>query len=171
MSDTPRTNAAWNKLNHDDSTGYQMAVAMKIFAKQLERELARALKLAEDNGKLAHQTACELAEALENLEAVKREVQRLRIVNDALDESNELSEAQKQRDALAKSLMRLHEAADVFAADQSNARDERCGLVQPVTVAECEELNQALKVTWELLNQSTGTAEQALPAVKGGSDE
>jgi predicted nucleic acid-binding Zn-ribbon protein len=29
----------------------------------MERELARALKLAEDNGKLAHQTACELAEA------------------------------------------------------------------------------------------------------------
>jgi hypothetical protein len=29
---------------------------------QLERELSHALKLAEDNGKLAHQTACELAD-------------------------------------------------------------------------------------------------------------
>jgi hypothetical protein len=44
MSDTPRTNAAWNKLNRDDSTGYQMAIAMKIFAKQLERELAEERK-------------------------------------------------------------------------------------------------------------------------------
>ena len=44
MSDTPRTSAAWNELNHNDATGYQMAVAMKIFAKQLERELAEARK-------------------------------------------------------------------------------------------------------------------------------
>jgi sugar-specific transcriptional regulator TrmB len=46
----------------------------------------------------------ELAEALENLEAVKREVQRLRIVNDALDESDELAEARKQRDTLVEAL-------------------------------------------------------------------
>jgi hypothetical protein len=59
----------------------------------------------------------------------------------------------EQRNALAKALMRLHDAADAFAADQSGARDERCGLVQPVSVAECEELNQALKAAWELLNQ------------------
>jgi hypothetical protein len=44
MSDTPRTNAAWNELNHNDATRYQMAIAMKIFAKQLERELAYARK-------------------------------------------------------------------------------------------------------------------------------
>jgi len=67
----------------------------------------------------------------------------------------ELAEARKQRDTLAKTLMCLHDAADAFAADQSEARDERCGLVQSVTVAECENLNQALKAAWELLNQST----------------
>jgi hypothetical protein len=56
---------------------------------------------------------------------------------------------------LAKALMRLHDAAEAFAADQSESRDERCGLVQPVTVSECEELNQALKAAWELLNQTS----------------
>jgi len=60
----------------------------------------------------------------------------------------------EQSNTLTKTLTRLHNAADAFAADQSDTRDERCGLVQPVTVAECEELNQALKAAWELLNQS-----------------
>jgi len=60
-TDTPRTDAkeaacdslcdqAWGNEGWD-------------FARQLERELSRAVKLAEDNGKLAHQAACELTEA------------------------------------------------------------------------------------------------------------
>jgi hypothetical protein len=52
----------------------------------------------------------ELAEALENLEAVKREVQRLRIVNDALDESDELAEARKQRDTLVEACAAIEHA-------------------------------------------------------------
>jgi len=80
----------------------------------------------------------------------------------------ELAEERRHINALAKSLIRLHNAADAFAADQSDARDVRRGLVQPVTVAECEDLNQALKAAWELLNQPTGTAERALATVKGG---
>lgn len=45
---------------------------------------------------------------------------------------------------LLAALTRLEAAADVFAADQSGATDCRCGLVQPVTVAECEELRAAI---------------------------
>jgi len=66
---------------------------------------------------------------------------------------NRINELIDEKDAYVKTLTRLHNAADAFAADQSDARDERCGLVQPVSVAECEELNQALKAAWELLNQ------------------
>jgi hypothetical protein len=68
---------------------------------------------------------------------------------------NRVNELIDEKDTYAKTLTRLHNAADAFAADQSDARDERCGLVQPVTVAECEELNQALKAAWELLNKPT----------------
>ena len=50
------------------------------FARQLERELARALKLAEDNGKLAHQTACELADAKEQRDNARKEAERFRNV-------------------------------------------------------------------------------------------
>jgi hypothetical protein len=35
----------------------------------------------------------------------------------------------------------LLNAIDPFLADQSGATDSRCGLVQPVTVSECETLN------------------------------
>lgn len=45
--------------------------------------------------------------------------------------------------AVVGALAELHDAADVFVADQSGAPDPRCGLVQPVTVAECEALNAA----------------------------
>lgn len=70
--------------------------------------------------------------------------------NDLLSYCKEMT---RNSEDLEMALTRLHNAADAFAADQSGARDERCGLVQPVSVAECEELNQALKVAWELLNQ------------------
>jgi hypothetical protein len=66
---------------------------------------------------------------------------------------NRVNEQIDEKGTYVKTLTRLHNAADAFAADQSDARDERCGLVQPVSVAECEELNQALKAAWELLNQ------------------
>lgn len=38
----------------------------------------------------------------------------------------------------------LLDAVDPFLADQSGATDSRCGLVQPVTVGECETLNEAV---------------------------
>lgn len=44
---------------------------------------------------------------------------------------------------LLAALERLDDAADAYRADQSRAKDARCGLVQPVTVAQAEELNQA----------------------------
>ena len=39
----------------------------------------------------------------------------------------------------------LLDAIDPFLADQSRATDSRCGLVQPVTVADCETLNTVVK--------------------------
>ena len=44
---------------------------------------------------------------------------------------------------LLKALVDLECAADAFRADQDRATDKRCGLVQPVTVADCEALNAA----------------------------
>lgn len=51
---------------------------------------------------------------------------------------------------LAAALTALAEAADVYAADQAGA-DPRVGRVQPVTVAEAEQLNAALRVAWAML--------------------
>jgi len=72
------------------------------FARQLERELSRALKLAEDNGKLAHQTACELAEARDQRDEWDR------IAHEKLSELviqiERANKAEKQRDTLAESL-------------------------------------------------------------------
>jgi chromosome segregation ATPase len=60
---TPRTDEAELPVYHSNDEAPKVVYA--DFARQLERELSRTLKLAEDNGKLAHQTACELAEARE----------------------------------------------------------------------------------------------------------
>ena len=51
-------------------------------------------------------------------------------------------------------LQLLVEAVDPFLADQGGAADSRCGLVQPVSVAECNELNEAVKAAWELLERT-----------------
>jgi hypothetical protein len=48
-------------------------------------------------------------------------------------------------------LRALAEAAQEYAADQFGAPDPRCGLVQPVTVAQAEALNAALRRAWSLL--------------------
>jgi hypothetical protein len=69
------------------ATGWELA-------RQLERELTRALKLAEDNGKLAHQTACELVEAREGWKLSNEQTERA---------WSELAEAREQRDTLAES--------------------------------------------------------------------
>jgi hypothetical protein len=46
---------------------------------------------------------------------------------------------------LRQALVNLVDAAESYAADQSGATDSRCGLVQPITVAEGEALNTALR--------------------------
>lgn len=48
-------------------------------------------------------------------------------------------------------LQTLHNAAEMYAADQSRATDERCGLVQPITVAEGNDLNAALALVADIL--------------------
>jgi hypothetical protein len=52
--------------------------------------------------------------------------------------------------AMARRLMEAcevaHEAIDIFLADQSYAKDPRCGLVQPVTVDDCHELGRAFNL-------------------------
>ena len=57
----------------------------------------------------------------------------------------------KQRDALAAPLDRLHNAAEIYAAVQDKATDQRIGLVQPVTVDEANELNAALDSSHQAL--------------------
>ncbi len=57
--------------------------------------------------------------------------------------------------ALEAALMELGSAAEVYAADQSRATDQRCGLVQPVTVAEANELNAAILEARRVLEGNT----------------
>lgn len=51
-------------------------------------------------------------------------------------------------------LKRVTRAASAYTADQSDAEDSRCGLVQPVTVEEAEELNEAVKEAWGFILDS-----------------
>ena len=53
-----------------------------------------------------------------------------------------------ERDHMFTLLLRLAKAASAYTADQSGATDSRCGLVQPVTVEEAEELNEAVQEAW-----------------------
>lgn len=53
--------------------------------------------------------------------------------------------------ALRQSLERLANAAEAYAADQERAPHPECALVQPVTVAEANELNAAITEAREFL--------------------
>jgi len=55
---------------------------------------------------------------------------------------------------LLNALRRLYEAADVYVACQDRATDERCGLVQPITVAEGNELIAAQCEALEILQSA-----------------
>jgi len=55
------------------------------------------------------------------------------------------------QDRLLSALRRLYDAADVYVACQDRATDERCGLVQPITVAEGNELIAAQCEALEML--------------------
>lgn len=61
--------------------------------------------------------------------------------------NSELDAVEKLRAAL----VRLADAAEVLSADQSYAKDSRCGLVQPITVQEGQELNDAITDARKLL--------------------
>ncbi len=71
--------------------------------------------------------------------------------------STELRSAREREAKLRDALRNLSIAASAFAADQSRATDKRCGLVQPVSVQECGELNAALANTFAAL--AAGDAE------------
>lgn len=51
-------------------------------------------------------------------------------------------------------LRRLYEAADVYVACQDRATDERCGLVQPITVADGNKLIAAQCEALEILQSA-----------------
>lgn len=50
----------------------------------------------------------------------------------------------EEEPGLREALSRLVDAAGVYGADQSGAEDSRCGLVQPISVKEGNELNDAI---------------------------
>lgn len=62
--------------------------------------------------------------------------------------------SQSDRLSIVRVLARLAAAAEAYAADQSGAIDARVGLVQPVTVAEATELNEALQDAWQALRET-----------------
>lgn len=51
-------------------------------------------------------------------------------------------------------MQRLADAAEAFVADQSQATDMRVGIVQPVTVEECEELHEAWRAATFILEEN-----------------
>jgi hypothetical protein len=55
--------------------------------------------------------------------------------------------------AVRQALRELTDAAEAFIADQTGATDPRCGLTQPVTVAEAERLNRAYHGARTVLNR------------------
>lgn len=64
-------------------------------------------------------------------------------------------------EALVGALRRLRNAADPYCASQDSATDDRVGIVQPVTVAEGEELNRALDAADRTLRVAALTAADA----------
>ena len=59
-------------------------------------------------------------------------------------------------EAVVAALRELEYAAELYSADQSGAKDSRCGLVQPITVEEGEELNRALSRSRAVLQRLKG---------------
>ena len=75
----------------------------------------------------------------------------------ALAAAKELPEARRSAAACSRvlnALRRLYEAADVYVACQDRATDERCGLVQPITVADGNELIAAQCEALEILQSA-----------------
>ena len=55
---------------------------------------------------------------------------------------------------ILNALRRLYEAADVYVACQDRATDERCGVVQPITVSDGKELISAQCEALEILQSA-----------------
>jgi hypothetical protein len=90
---------------------------------------------------IAHPTAIEAAHQV--VEWTKCEQER----DTALAK---LAAVTAERDALKHALIELESASEAYAADQSQATDSRCGLVQPITVEDGNRLLSALKIANEL---------------------
>lgn len=77
----------------------------------------------------------------------------------------------ENRELLA-ALKSLAEAADAYVADQAHATHPGVGLVQPVSVEECEALNQAVQASRELISKAEGGYQVSdAPKPKPGSRE
>jgi len=81
------------------------------------------------------------------------------------DLAGQVERLQRDRDALLAACKNAYEIIDVFLADQSSASDPRCGLVQPVTVADCNELGRV----FNLLNVVIAQAEATTPKRENAS--
>jgi hypothetical protein len=119
MSDTPRTDAEVKRnlmchfINEKDDDGYGVKAN---FARTLERELTRSKTLAEENGKLAHKTACELAEAKQEIERL--DTRGIHSCHDNCQRPNcvlrrELKAVTEQRDRLAEALLPFSQIGDI----------------------------------------------------------
>lgn len=64
-----------------------------------------------------------------------------------------IAELAAENKAQRELLGQLHDSASEYAADQSGANDPRCGVVQPITVADGEALNDALRRAAALLEK------------------
>ena len=98
---------------------------------------------------------------MESQGEAQAEVQQLQ--DHVRGESSKRIEQQRRADALQAEnkrlrevLSRLADAADVYSADQSYARDRRCGLVQPISVEEGKELNEAVAQAYAALSPAEG---------------
>ena len=89
------------------------------------------------------QLALTLNEELERNRCLRAENQRL---------TKDLSTCQERVRELEGILRDLTYAAEVYEADQGAAPDSRCGLTQPITVADGEYLQKALRVARQALS-------------------
>lgn len=68
-----------------------------------------------------------------------------------MNKQPEIKDNAELQDRALNALRRLYEAADVYVACQDGAPHEECGLVQPITVKEGNELISAQSEALEVL--------------------
>jgi hypothetical protein len=137
MSDTPRTDKMSGMI-------LDRELCDADFARQLERELAA---VTDERDK----AICELEMWREGCivrEEDRLERDQLLVRVSTVETAN--ADLAAERDALKHALIELESASEAYAADQSQAADSRCGLVQPITVKDGNRLLSALKAANEL---------------------